>query len=239
MREVDRDRRPSAPVRGGAAAAATPSTIATATTAGPPPPPRDASSAPHRRGWIRRRANSATIAIPAPSHRIVRAPSDRVGHGHRRGREPRGDRIRMPVAARVDREVVRQVARTLVDLQVRRATSASFGIQFERLSERRSCIRLPDAHVALLEDRALLVRVRRSARRPAAASPGRGRSAGTRRPGSGPAAGRPRVRIRSGTHGLGVGITTCTGMPSPWTRPCSAARFALNFVAMKIGLRWA
>ena len=47
----------------------------------------------------------------------------------------------------------------------------------------------------------------------------------------------PRPRIRSGTHGFVVGITTWTGVPSPAPRPCSAARLASNRTVMKIGLR--
>ena len=109
--EVDRDvDRPLAV--GGAAAAVTASTIAAAATARVA---RRRSAAPlhrrpHRRCWIRRRANSATIATPrratgsSARRRIRRAP------GTDGEREPGRDRIRMPVAAGVDREIVRQVA---------------------------------------------------------------------------------------------------------------------------------
>ena len=47
----------------------------------------------------------------------------------------------------------------------------------------------------------------------------------------------PSARIRSGTHGLSVGIVTWTGVPSPTAWPRSAAASASNTAARKIGDR--
>ena len=49
----------------------------------------------------------------------------------------------------------------------------------------------------------------------------------------------PRARIRSGTHGLSVGIVMWTEVPSPTCWPRSAAASASKAAARKIWLRWA
>jgi len=44
-------------------------------------------------------------------------------------------------------------------------------------------------------------------------------------------------RMRSGTHGLSVGMARCTGMPSPPPKPASTAADSSNLAAMKYGDR--
>ena len=43
--------------------------------------------------------------------------------------------------------------------------------------------------------------------------------------------------MRSGTHGLSVGMVMCTGVPSPTLTPLSATAAASKRAARKIGLR--
>ena len=85
--------------------------------------------------------------------------------------------------------------------------------------------------------RAVVERQAVVAGRARAGAPGGGRSAGRRRPRRAPSAVLPRARMRSGTHGLSVGMVTWTGVPSPTAWPRSAAASASNTAARKIGLR--